>query len=140
MHTSDASLAAAVDYRPVLFIVLFLALTASHANASSAQPLNLAWEFRTAGKAADPEVSQWHAAQVPGVVHTDLLRNKLIPDPFYQDNEARLQWIGLADWEYRTSLQVEPSVVGHEHVDLVFEGLDTFAEVYLNEQAVLHAD
>ena len=140
MHTTEASLAAGLDYRSVLFIVLFLALTASHANASSAQPLNLAWEFRAFSKAADPEVSQWHAAQVPGVVHTDLLRNKLIPDPFYQDNEARLQWIGLADWEYRATLQIDPSVLAHQHVDLVFEGLDTFADVYLNEEPVLHAD
>jgi beta-mannosidase len=114
--------------------------TALRAAANSAEPLKLTWEFRAVSKTADPEVSQWHAAQVPGVVHTDLLHNKLIPDPFYQDNEGRLQWIGLADWEYRTTLQVEPAALSHEHVDLVFEGLDTFADVYLNEQAVLHAD
>jgi beta-mannosidase len=140
MHTSGVPLSTAVACRSVSFIFLFLVFTALQAEANSAQPLNLTWEFRAVSKTADPEVSHWHAAQVPGVVHTDLLRNKLIPDPFYQDNEARLQWIGLTDWEYRTTLQVEPSVLGHEHVDLVFEGLDTFADVYLNEQAVLHAD
>jgi beta-mannosidase len=31
-------------------------------------------------------------------------------------------------------------MIAHEHVDLVFEGLDTFADVYVNDQAVLHTD
>jgi beta-mannosidase len=83
---------------------------------------------------------QWHAAQVPGVVHTDLLRNGLIPDPFDRDNEFRLQWIGLTDWEYQTTFTIDSASLGHTHVDLVFDGLDTFADVYLNDQAILHAD
>ncbi len=36
--------------------------------------------------------------------------------------------------------QVDAAALAHDHVDLVFEGLDTFADVYLNEQAILHAD
>ena len=140
MHTTAFPLTRAVAYRSASLIFLFFVFTAFRADASSAQPLNLAWEFRAISRTADPNVSRWHPARVPGVVHTDLLRNNLIPDPFYQDNEARLQWIGLTDWEYRTTLQVDASALSHEHVDLVFEGLDTFADVYLNEQAVLHAD
>jgi beta-mannosidase len=77
---------------------------------------------------------------VPGVVQTDLLSNKLIADPFYADNESRLQWIGLSDWEYRTTFQVDAETLRREHVDLIFEGLDTFAEVFLNDQPVLNAD
>src|SRR5262249_12887473 len=119
MPTTRLSLSTAVAYRSASFIFLFLVFTALCADSNSAQSLNLPWEFRAVSKTADPEVSQWHAAQVPGVVHTDLLRNKLIPDPFYQDNEARLQWIGLGDWEYRATLQVEPAVLAHQHVDLV---------------------
>jgi beta-mannosidase len=37
--------------------------------------------------------AEWRPATVPGDVHLDLLANKLIPDPFYRDNEAKLQWI-----------------------------------------------
>jgi beta-mannosidase len=43
------------------------------------------WQFREAGK------GDWHKASVPGCVHTDLLANKLIEDPFYRDNEQKLQ-------------------------------------------------
>ena len=86
------------------------------------------------------ELKDWHPAQVPGVVQTDLLRDGLIPDPFYQDNDTRLQWIGLTDWEYRTTFQADAATLAHDHVDLVFDGLDTYADVYVNDQAVLHSD
>src|SRR5579862_5073115 len=102
--------------------------------------LNAGWEFRAVNAAAHPEAAAWHAAQVPGVVQTDLLAAHLIADPFSGDNESRLQWIGLADWEYRTTFQVDAATLEREHVDLVFDGLDTFAEIFLNDQQVLTAD
>ena len=111
-----------------------------HAAEPQSRPLNSGWEFRALNAADHPEVSGWHAAQVPGVVQTDLLAAHLIPDPFYGDNESRLQWIGLTDWEYRTTFQVDAATLQHEHVDLVFGGLDTVAEVFLNEQPLLTAD
>jgi beta-mannosidase len=106
----------------------------------SAQLLSSNWQFRAIGNTDSPDVKQWHPAQVPGVVQTDLLNNHLIPDPFDRDNEFRLQWIGLADWEYQTVFQADAATLGHDHVDLVFDGLDTFADVYLNDQPILHAD
>ena len=111
----------------------------AHASQPTLQELNSGWEFRALNAPDHPEVQDWHPAQVPGVVQTDLLTDKIIPDPFYGDNEARLQWIGLTDWEYRTTLKVDATVLQQEHVDLVFDGLDTFAEVFLNEQPALSA-
>jgi len=102
--------------------------------------LDSGWQFRAVANAENADAKQWHAAQVPGVVQTDLLNNHLIPDPFDRDNEFRLQWIGLADWEYQTTFQVDAATLAHDHVDLVFDGLDTFADVYLNEHSILHAD
>ena len=122
----------------------FLLLVAMASPLTAAVPasrtLDSGWEFRVAGDSARPELKQWHPAQVPGVIQTDLLRNKLIPEPFYQDNEARLQWIGLLDWEYRTTFDVDAATLARRHVDLVFAGLDTFAEVYLNDQQILKAN
>ncbi len=118
----------------------FLAAAPLHASEPSSRELNSGWQFRAVANADQVDVKEWHPAQVPGVVQTDLLDNKLIPDPFDRDNEFRLQWIGLADWEYQTTFQVDPAALAHDHVDLVFDGLDTFADVYLNEQPVLHAD
>jgi beta-mannosidase len=106
----------------------------------ASRDLDSGWQFRAVANVDRADVKEWHSAQVPGVVQTDLLQNKLIPDPFDRDNEFHLQWIGLADWEYQTTFQVDAAALAHEHVDLVFEGLDTFADVYLNDQALLHAD
>ena len=119
--------------------ILSLPLQAA-AQAPSSRAIEAKWEFRAGGGTDRADVKEWHPAQVPGVVQTDLLRNGLIPDPFYQDNDTRLQWIGLADWEYRTTIDVDAAAASREHIDLVFEGLDTFADVYLNDQKILHAD
>ena len=48
----------------------------------------------------------WLPATVPGDVHLDLLANKKIADPFYRDNESKLQWIENASWEYRLTFDV----------------------------------
>lgn len=99
--------------------------------------LDGAWEFRQADSAAN---SNWRPAEVPGDVHLDLLRNKLIPDPFYRRNESDVQWIEDANWEYRRTFAVNDAMLAHRHVELVFDGLDTTATVFLNDHAVLNTD
>jgi beta-mannosidase len=69
-------------------------------------------------------------ATVPGTVHTDLLAAGLIADPYLDDNEGLLAWIGLADWCYETTFEWAPGEV--DRVQLVFDGLDTVATVALN--------
>ncbi len=103
-------------------------------------PLHTNWEFRQVLEQPSMEPVAWKPAQVPGDVHLDLLRNKLIPDPFFRDNEAKLQWIEEAAWEYRTTVQATPEILSHKNIDLVFEGLDAYSEVYLNDKLVLTAD
>jgi len=97
-------------------------------------PIQTGWQFRELGK------DTWYSAIVPGCVHTDLLGNKLIDDPFYRDNEQKLQWIGKTDWEYQTTFNVAPGILARENIDLVFEGLDTYASVFLNNEPLLSAD
>ncbi|MFF1359813.1 glycoside hydrolase family 2 TIM barrel-domain containing protein [Streptomyces sp. NPDC058297] len=70
------------------------------------------------------------AATVPGCVHTDLLSADLIEDPYLDDNETRLTWIGRTDWTYRTTFTWRRD--GHDRTDLLFAGLDTVAAVRLN--------
>jgi beta-mannosidase len=103
-------------------------------------PLDRGWQFRQVVKAEDEEENGWMPATVPGDVHLDLLDNKKIPDPFLRDNEAKLQWIEKEAWEYRLAFNVLPATLAHSNVDLVFEGLDAAAQVYLNGTRVLNAD
>jgi beta-mannosidase len=122
-----------------LLFCSFVALPLEAAEPSS-RNLDSGWQFRAVANTDRADVKEWHPAQVPGVVQTDLLHSNLIPDPFDRDNEFHLQWIGLADWEYQTTFQVDAAALAHDHIDLVFDGLDTFADVYLNDQSILHAD
>lgn len=97
--------------------------------------LNLTnWQFRACGDEA------WLPAVVPGTVHTDLLRSGLISQPFYGKNEHELQWIDKKDWEYRTTLQLDAEWQSLAVTELSFAGLDTYADVYVNNVHALSAD
>ena len=97
-------------------------------------PLVTGWQFREAGK------DKWYPASVPGCVHTDLLNNKLIDDPFYRDNEKKLQWIGKTDWEYQTTFNLTAGMLKRANLELVFEGLDTYSNVFLNDELLINTD
>ncbi|MBT2290359.1 glycoside hydrolase family 2 protein [Paenibacillus albidus] len=92
------------------------------------------WEFRASGE------GDWLAATVPGTVHTDLLNNGLIPPPFYGKNEHELQWIDKKDWEYRTTIELGEEWQQLNRKELVFAGLDTYADVYVNDVLALSAN
>lgn len=81
-----------------------------------------------------------YPAVVPGSVHMDLLANGLIEAPYFGMNEKDLQWIGERDWRYTTTFKLAPEIINQEHVELCFDGLDTYADVYLNGQKILVAN
>lgn len=112
-------------------------------------PLDRPWEFQQLpddGIAAFQDTKppaaegEWLAAVVPGDVHLDLLHDGKIPDPFYRDNESKLLWIEKAGWEYRTSINATPAIFSREHVELVFEGLDTACAIFLNGRRIAQPD
>ncbi|HRH66796.1 MAG TPA: glycoside hydrolase family 2 protein, partial [Bacteroidia bacterium] len=82
----------------------------------------------------------WFPATVPGTVHTDLLNNRQIIDPFQNDNAGKLQWIDSTDWDYSCEFNLTAELLNHQEGELVFYGLDTYAKVFLNDSLVLNAD
>ncbi|MFT4257064.1 MAG: glycoside hydrolase family 2 TIM barrel-domain containing protein [Pseudoxanthomonas sp.] len=123
---------------------LLLTCVAAFAAHAGDTLIDAGWQFRlppgSTQTATHAEAAQWRAATVPGTVHTDLLANGLIADPYVGAPEAGLQWIGLTDWEYRTNFDAAADALEDARSDLVFEGLDTFAEVFLNGEKLLDAD
>ncbi len=91
------------------------------------------WQFRQAGS------NDWLTAEVPGTVHTDLLANGIIEDFFWRTNENDVQWIEDADWEYRTTFEVDAGMFERDIAELEFLGLDTYADVYLNGHHILNS-
>jgi beta-mannosidase len=101
--------------------------------------LNTGWKFSISKKSykgnkipvENIKPENWFSADVPGTVHTDLLRNKLIDDPYYSDNELKLEWVAKQDWTYLNEFDYEENPA--DDIFLAFEGVDTIADVYLNE-------
>lgn len=119
----------------IFSVILFLIITTPVFSQETHQiDLNGSWKFRKAG------TKQWLDAKVPGTVHTDLMANKLIQDPFFGNNEKDLQWISDIGWEYMKTFNISDTLFRNRHIELVCQGLDTYANVYLNDSLVIVAD
>ncbi|MDP1675284.1 MAG: glycoside hydrolase family 2 protein [Bacteroidota bacterium] len=81
-------------------------------------------------------VLDWFPAHVPGTIHTDLLEQKIIPDPFYRMNENDVQWVENLQWNYRKEFSVDAALLKEQHITLVAEGLDTYAEILINGKSI----
>ncbi|AZA50907.1 glycoside hydrolase family 2 protein [Chryseobacterium carnipullorum] len=92
------------------------------------------WQFK------NTKEQKWLPAKIPGTVHLDLMDNKIIPDPFKDENEKKVQWIENEDWEYQTTFKVSANELKNDHIDLIFNGLDTFSEIYLNGKLLKKTD
>ena len=117
----------------LLFVLLFVCHFCMSQDEYIAE-LDSNWEFRMSGD------EKWLPAKVPGTVHTDLLENNIIADPYFGSNETGLQWIEKCNWEYRCFFDCSGNLLGKTNILLKFEGLDTYALVYLNDSLVITAN
>ena len=67
---------------------------------------------------------------IPGDVHSALLSEKLIPDPYWRDNEQSLDWVHESEWQIETFFQMEEAP--KDHFILTLENVDCHALVFLN--------
>ena len=104
--------------------------------------LNGEWKFRGIRPSGPlpPGVNgkafAWMDATVPGTVHTDLMAQGVIGDPFYRMQENDVQWVDSIRWEYRRDFHVAEEILRERAVDLVARGLDTFATIRCNGRVV----
>jgi len=96
--------------------------------------LNGDWFFCESGK------NSLYPAEVPGCVHQDLMRNRLIEDPFYRDNEDLQMWVGESDWVYSRFFEVSEKILNEDRVLLECDGLDTLASIHVNGRLVAKTD
>ena len=119
------------------FLILLFAFSNSllslSQNPLTSRVLDQNWSFKAR------EDSSWLRASVPGTIHTDLLANGIIEDPYYRLNERKIQWVDKKDWVYQCSFELSPDEFERQHHELKFEGLDTYASVYVNESLVLQS-
>lgn len=101
------------------------------------------WEFRAESKSAPSAVKAWNPAlPLPSTIHQDLIAIKAIPDPFLAKNEEEVQWVGRQAWKYRKQFHVPNEALLDHAVKkyLVFDGLDTYARVWLNGRKILKCE
>ena len=89
------------------------------------------WQFEYNGK--------WYPATVPGFIHTDLMTNGLIPDPYYGTNEDSVRWVGERSWVYTTRV-IKKDLPKDKTQYLVFEGVAGMAELTINGELVGYID
>ncbi|MBJ6121669.1 beta-mannosidase [Sphingomonas mollis] len=141
IHTSTFLLGLATS---TALPLLFAAAPAAAAQ-RSVTTLNDGWQVRiaptdTTAAAAHPREAKWFPAAVPGSVQQDLIAAARVPDPFKGTNEGAIQWVGRTDWEYARTLNLTLAMLARDHLDLVFDGLDTFAKVNVNGHPLLTAN
>ncbi|GGH00213.1 beta-mannosidase [Polaribacter pacificus] len=119
-----------------LLLLSFLALSVfSCKKLQQELPTNISLSENWVFKATDE--TSWKPAEVPGNVFTDLLKQNLIPDPFIKTNEDSVQWVSSKKWEYKKLFEVPKNILDKAQIELSFEGLDTYATVYLNDVKIL---
>jgi len=112
----------------------------SHAQSRREISLNGEWSLRYCD-AGEGEERHWsskgvagegaYIAQVPGDVHLDLVRAKVIEEPIFGLNAKKCEWMEEKDWWYSTNFTVDEDFI-QDRVELCFEGLDTHADIWLN--------
>lgn len=113
----------------IFFIQIFINAQFSERNLSAEK-----WEFK------NEKEQKWLTAAVPGTVHLDLMNHHLIPDPYKDENEKKVQWIESENWDYQTIFVISAKEIENQNADLVFHGLDTFSEIYLNGKLLRKTD
>jgi beta-mannosidase len=123
--------------RKIIFGILFLGIVSCNTLEKDLpifREINKNWQF----KAVDS--LNWKIASVPGNVFTDLLAHKIIENPFVKNNEEKVQWVSEKNWEYKTTFTLSDAIFKKENIELIFEGLDTYAKIYINGKYQLDTD
>lgn len=95
--------------------------------------INEGWQFKST------QDTKWLPATVPGLVHLDLIDNKVIQDPFWRDGEQTVGWIISREWEYKASFAPPKELLSRKYIRFAFHGLDTLASVSLNGKPFLES-
>lgn len=96
--------------------------------------LNGIWNLQIEGRDKDLLPVEGIKAQIPGSVYGALLEEKLIPDPYYRDNELKVLPLMDNDFIYTTTFQVTEEMLACDSLLLRFDGIDTLADIYVNDR------
>jgi beta-mannosidase len=118
-------------------VFIYLALTAcGRINYMAIEKINLDENWIV--KSEDDSISL--KITIPNEIHSDLYSNGIIDNLFFGDNEKKLQWIAEKNWVYEKNFEIDSTILTKENIELVINGIDTYADVFLNDAKILHTD
>ncbi len=117
----------------IFFLIPLILSSCIGKNHFSYQSLNSGWNLQTDTLSIDLQVD------IPSVVQADLYENGLIPHPYLGKVEQDLQWIPQQIWDYSLKFDVDNDIFEKDNIDLIFNGLDTYADVWLNGEKIIHS-
>ncbi|XP_075005752.1 beta-mannosidase isoform X3 [Calonectris borealis] len=117
--------------RAAPLLLLLVAAVAGRAGASAAGGPEV-HSLRGSWRLGNGNGSVVLRGEVPGCVHTALHRRGLIQDPYYRFNDVMYRWISLDNWTYSRTFKPPFDVRKWQKVNLVFEGVDTVAQILIN--------
>lgn len=94
------------------------------------QSLNGQWKFKNSNN------KEWLNTTVPGTVYGALLLNNKMDDPYFRDNEIKATELMEDDYEYSFNFKLDSDILSCEKVILSCKGIDTIAEIYINENLI----
>ncbi len=98
--------------------------------------LNGVWQLKVLGENVYHIPEEYVEAKVPGTVFGTYVENGMMPDPYYRENELTAVKLADNDFVYRKCFVLEEEQLQADRLLLVFEGIDTLADIYVNGQIV----
>lgn len=98
------------------------------------------WEFmefpESARRMRDLDEGQWMPTKVPSSIYTGLMDIGCFSRFDLEANPEDFVWISDRSWVYRKHFELDASFCDSDSIFLVFEGLDTITQVWLNEKLI----
>lgn len=110
------------------------------------QTLNITgpWEFRefpeTARRMSDLNEGRWLKTDQPQSIYLSLAQAKILAIEDIYAQPAMFIWVQRQPWVFRTQFSLSEEQAAIQHKELVFEGLDTAAQIWLNEKLLGRTD
>lgn len=102
--------------------------------------LDAAWQFKefpeSARRMRDLDSGHWLPATVPSSIYTCLEQAGVISIPELSSDFKDIQWVDEKSWVFRKEFNAPPSLLEKEQIQIIFDGLDTVAHIWLNEKLI----
>lgn len=98
------------------------------------------WLFKeypiSARRMRDLDADDWLKTNVPASIFTSLIHAGRIEATDLNTNPENFQWVSQKPWVYKKTFTPPKNLFKADRIHLIFEGLDTAAQIWLNEKLI----